>query len=100
MAGSIRARSLYLYLRVNSGDKKWHQALRTKASGLICVVEGFGSILLGVVALKATPATTAIVRGCDHLQKFDSKRQPTGDTAMITRQMSHRPAWGGVHAKP
>ncbi|STR51386.1 Uncharacterised protein [Klebsiella oxytoca] len=46
---------LYLYLRDNSGDKKWHQALRTKASGLICVVEGFGSILLGVVALKATP---------------------------------------------
>ncbi|WP_214294066.1 hypothetical protein, partial [Escherichia coli] len=42
-----RARSLYLYLRDNSGDKKWHQALRTKASGLICVVEGFGSILLG-----------------------------------------------------
>ena len=99
MAGSIRARSLYLYLRDNSGDKKWHQALRTKASGLICVVEGFGSILLGVVALKR-PRNDGHRSGCDHLQKFDSKRQPTGDTAMITRQMSHRPAWDGVHAKP
>ncbi|MFI0624752.1 hypothetical protein ACH32W_25555 [Escherichia coli] len=59
----------------------------------------FGRILLAVVAEKATPATALTVRGCDHLQKFDSKRQPTGDMAMITRQMSHRPAWGGVHEK-
>ncbi|HFO8152340.1 TPA: hypothetical protein ACHKK4_005102, partial [Escherichia coli] len=28
---------------------------------------GFESILSEVVALKATPATTGIVRGCDHL---------------------------------
>lgn len=75
-------------------------SLAYQGFGAYLLVEGFGSILLGVVALKATPATTAIVRGCDHLQKFDSKRQPTGDTAMITRQMSHRPAWDGVHAKP
>ncbi|WP_206618361.1 hypothetical protein, partial [Enterobacter cloacae] len=47
-----------------------------------------------------TPERWPSLRGCDHLQKFDSKRQPTGDTAMITRQMSHRPAWDGVHAKP
>lgn len=67
MAGLIRARSLYLYLRDNSGDKKWLQALCGKASRVICVVEGFGRILLGVVALKATPATSGIVRGCDHL---------------------------------
>ena len=71
--------------------------------------QGFGAYLrcrrfwkysVGSGRLKSDPATTAIVRGCDHLQKFDSKRQPTGDTAMITRQMSHRPAWDGVHAKP
>lgn len=33
----VRARSLYLYLRDNSGDKNKHLALRTKASGLIAL---------------------------------------------------------------
>lgn len=59
----------------------------------------FGRILLAVVVKKATLATASTVRGCDHLQKFDSKRQPTGDMAMITRQMSHRPLSGGAHEK-
>ncbi|KYJ52322.1 hypothetical protein, partial [Salmonella enterica] len=60
---------------------------------------GFGSILSGVVALKATPATTGIVRGRDHLGKSKLVLATTGDMAMITRQMSHRPQLGGVHEK-
>ena len=59
----------------------------------------FEVILSGVVALKATPATTAIVRGRDHLQEFYFATDNTGDTAMITRQVSHRPVWGGAHEK-
>ena len=44
-------------------------ALALVASGLSADLlgNGFESILSEVVALKATPATTGIVRGCDHL---------------------------------
>ncbi|MDM3719106.1 hypothetical protein O9427_19735 [Proteus mirabilis] len=52
-----------------------------------------------MVALKATPATTGIVRGRDHLGKSKLVLATTGDMAMITRQMSHRPQLGGVHEK-
>ncbi|WP_216646999.1 hypothetical protein, partial [Klebsiella pneumoniae] len=48
---------------------------------------------------KATPATALTVRGCDHVEEFEFGHENTGDMAMITLQMSHRPAWGGVHAK-
>ena len=58
-----RARSLYLYLRDNSGVKNKPQPLCRKGFKRDLLVNEFGANLLEVVALKATPATALTVRG-------------------------------------
>ncbi|STR51389.1 Uncharacterised protein [Klebsiella oxytoca] len=46
---------LVLYLRDNSGDKKWHQALRTKASGAYLRCRRFWKYSVGSGRLKSDP---------------------------------------------
>ncbi|WP_223197161.1 hypothetical protein, partial [Salmonella enterica] len=45
------------------------------------------------------PERCQSLRGRDHLGKSKLVLATTGDMAMITRQMSHRPQLGGVHEK-
>ncbi|WP_418271185.1 hypothetical protein, partial [Klebsiella pneumoniae] len=85
--------------RDNSGAKKRRQPLCRKGFSVICLKMTLKLFCREWSQKKATPATTAIVRGCDHLQKFYFATDNTGDTSMITRQLSRRPAWGDVHAK-
>ncbi|MEI7100494.1 hypothetical protein ACOIDY_33745, partial [Klebsiella pneumoniae] len=65
MAGSIRAQSLYLYLRDNSGVKKRRQPLCRKGLSVICLKMVLEVFCREWSQKKATPATALTVRGCD-----------------------------------